>query len=354
MIVKMKKVSLVVLDSSRTDSLDKLRDLGVIHIEREYKSNETVASLIEKKTQFEKSILVLPETKKSVKPCSGATLEDAEKIADNVNIAIENIRKLEDEIEKNRKDLLLLEPWGDFSPADITELEKKGFYIKFYELSKEKFEKMPDNIKYIPVNEIKNNKYLIAVSLENIDACDIPDAECTVLPETGTSGLKSSIKEKEDEIKNLKSKLEKIGEKREVLVSGLKELEEKLQFEAVNADMGKEDVFAYVTGFVPVDLVDNLKAEAAASMWALLIQDPEEDENPPTLIRNPKWIKIIQPLFKFLDTTPGYREFDISMLFLMFFTVFVAMIVGDAGYGIIFLGLTIFTKSHIAICNSLI
>ena len=111
--------------------------------------------------------------------------------------------------------------------------------------------------------------------------------------------------------------------------------------------MGLEDAFAYLSGYVPVDKVDDLKKTAAGNSWALAIKDPEEDENPPTLLRNPKWVTMIKSLFGFLDITPGYREADISMFFLMFFTVFVAMIVGDAGYGLIFLGLTVLFKIKI-------
>jgi len=45
----------------------------------------------------------------------------------------------------------------------------------------------------------------------------------------------------------------------------------------------------------------------------------------------------LKPLFDILGTVPGYREGDISEWFLMFFTLFFAMIIGDAGYGLIFL-----------------
>jgi V/A-type H+-transporting ATPase subunit I len=58
-------------------------------------------------------------------------------------------------------------------------------------------------------------------------------------------------------------------------------------------------------------------------------------------LENPKWIRIISPMFKLMDTTPGYREFDISFLFLLFFSLFFAMLIGDAGYGIVFFILTV-------------
>jgi V/A-type H+/Na+-transporting ATPase subunit I len=37
-----------------------------------------------------------------------------------------------------------------------------------------------------------------------------------------------------------------------------------------------------------------------------------------------------------MGTVPGYKELDISLVFLCFFTVFFAMIIGDAAYGSIF------------------
>ena len=46
-------------------------------------------------------------------------------------------------------------------------------------------------------------------------------------------------------------------------------------------------------------------------------------------------MELIKPLFSFLGTVPGYREFDISAPYLFFFAIFFAMIFGDAAYGLI-------------------
>ena len=39
------------------------------------------------------------------------------------------------------------------------------------------------------------------------------------------------------------------------------------------------------------------------------------------------------PIFDFIGVRPGYREFDVSSWFLIFMTIFFAMIFGDGGYG---------------------
>ena len=48
-------------------------------------------------------------------------------------------------------------------------------------------------------------------------------------------------------------------------------------------------------------------------------------------------VKVIKPLMDFLAIAPGYDERDVSMSVLFFFTVFFGMLMGDAGYGSLFL-----------------
>ena len=86
-----------------------------------------------------------------------------------------------------------------------------------------------------------------------------------------------------------------------------------------------------------------------------MISKPEEDDDVPTLTKNNRFINIVKPLFKLMDTIPGYKEFDISVLFLLFISLFYAMIISDAGYGsimfIAMLGILIRgTKNKLAVC----
>ena len=68
------------------------------------------------------------------------------------------------------------------------------------------------------------------------------------------------------------------------------------------------------------------------------MDDPAaDDDKVPTKIKYTKVTRLIAPVFDILGTVPGYREYDISFWFLGFFTLFFAMIIGDAGYGCLFL-----------------
>ncbi|HNX27656.1 MAG TPA: hypothetical protein PKK48_09650, partial [Phycisphaerae bacterium] len=61
-----------------------------------------------------------------------------------------------------------------------------------------------------------------------------------------------------------------------------------------------------------------------------------------------RWVKPIIALFDILGTVPGYKEYDMAPFFMLAMPVFTAMLVGDAGYGLIFtlVGLIFGRKLH--------
>jgi len=98
-----------------------------------------------------------------------------------------------------------------------------------------------------------------------------------------------------------------------------------------------------VQGWVPADRVDVLsggleKAGVDAAVQAL---EPAPEDEPPTLFRPVRWARPIEALFAILGTVPGYREFDVSAAFMIALPIFSAMLISDAGYGLIYLLLPI-------------
>ena len=71
------------------------------------------------------------------------------------------------------------------------------------------------------------------------------------------------------------------------------------------------------------------------------MRQPEPTEQVPTLLRLSRWVKSIGVLFNVLRIAPAYWETDVSWAFLVFFTLFVGLLVGDAGYGLMVLALAV-------------
>jgi V/A-type H+-transporting ATPase subunit I len=83
-----------------------------------------------------------------------------------------------------------------------------------------------------------------------------------------------------------------------------------------------------------------VRAAAAAHGWGVLLDDPQPGEEVPVQLRQARWVRPIRTVFDFLHIYPGYWEVDAGWVVLPFFSLFFAMIVGDAGYAVLLLVLT--------------
>ncbi len=341
MIVKMKKISLVVLTSQIQQSLDTLRDLGVVHLETESELNEKLGELQAKKALLSKAISLLPESEESLEQDKTTGLESALLVAEKIDGECQKHFTLTDDIHHYEREIDRLSSWGDFNRNDIDQLREKGVDIRLYEVTKEQLAQFPENVKIFTIEKTKVTTKLAAVFTEGFE--ELPFDEIS-LPETSLSDLNRVLAEKKKEREIVDNDIKALTDKKDLLNSGLKQLDELIEFETAVNSMNNEERISFITGFAPARLDGKIKKTAADNGWGVMISDPTDDDNVPTLVENPRWINAIKPVFGLLGTIPGYKEFDISMWFLLFFSVFWAMIIGDAGYGLIFLAITIFSR----------
>ena len=166
-------------------------------------------------------------------------------------------------------------------------------------------------------------------------------------PAISPAQVREEIKTKRYECDKIGSQLSSYSKYIRSIEHNLLELETARDFEQVRSGLGSEEEVVYLRGYCPVDTLSTLRVSAQRYAWGLLIEDPPPGEEPPTLVKNPKWVQIIGPVFTLLNTLPGYHELDISVVFLIFFSVFFGMIIGDAGYGILFLFGTVLVQMKI-------
>ncbi len=333
MIVPMKKIFLLLLESEKTEALKNLRDLGVVHLESLTGKSSLLDDLTIKKDIVQRSISLLSGItvkKSSVKEANETVLEIAKRIVNQYekkkNIT-EEIRNLEKECER-------LEIWGDFNPEDIHELEGKGIRIRLFELNNDDKKNLPDTVTVFPVALKKKITYAALIVPDDVK---LPDLKEITLPEKSITALKNAINEKTKEKKAIETEIQTLSSALPRLKQLLEEINGEIEFESARCSMNTEGRVAYLTGFVPLPAIDETINTAKKNGWGILLKDPDDGDIVPTLVQNPKAIRIIKPVFDILNIIPGYKERDISLFFLLFLSIFFAMIVGDAGYGLIFL-----------------
>jgi len=339
MIVKMKKLTLLVAEKDRESMLKKLRTLGLVHIRNVIEpATEETLSVEQKVSSVKEALLALTEYK-----MTGPARQDRlpeEVITEKVGEITAAYNEREGCFNRLRELSAKIEwykPWGGFNPQEIEALAQQGVFIRLYSAQKSALNKM-ESKKFHLIGEDKYYAYVALATTEPDEHLPFNQAK---LPKESLEKLSLKKQECQMRIDEIGLQLEEATALKGILEEHLSWLKQKQTFLDAMHGMKSEERFAYLQGFCPADSVEPVAALSKKSGCGYLFEDPTEVEDVPTLVRNPKWIGIIKPVFRFMNTVPGYREHDISLWFLIFFSIFFAMLIGDAGYGLLFIGLTL-------------
>ena len=248
---------------------------------------------------------------------------------------------LRSELNEKQEMFKWFESWGKVSLASLDKLKEAGLFVHFYTTDKEGLKKVPADKQIAVVQDSKDGVKFAYFGESEDDKLDYTEQR---MPQVEVSQLESRIAEIEKELDIINKEIAELVPYRDVLQDYKTGIVKKLELNNVLYGMADEQQFAYLQGFCPEDQVQNIESASEQNGWGIIVEDPDDPSEVPTLLRNKKPIRIVQPLFDFMGTFPGYHEMDISFVFLLFFSVFYAMIVGDAGYGLIFLGLTAWAR----------
>jgi V/A-type H+-transporting ATPase subunit I len=338
-IVPMKKATVFVRQQDEARALDTMKSLGVLHIDTVTRESAPLADLSAERDALDRALAVLGDGKKA-RRAKGFSADDAAPadlagsvlaVKSELEAARNNLRKFEEELRR-------LAPWGDFDPAGLRALREQGIEIRLFELTAKELAALPAGLS---VFRLARHKGAILAALasykEDIDTGLKP----VHLPAESTAALAQRRDDWRSEVKRLEARLLGLSVHRQSLVDALAGKNEAIEYEEVHLTFQAEPEILYLAGFVPAPEVEGLKAAATAEGWGIAIAEPGPEDDVPVLVRRSPLLRMIKPVFDFLGTVPGYREYDISLPFLVFFSIFIAMLVGDAGYGLTFLLFTI-------------
>ncbi|MGP1457958.1 MAG: V-type ATP synthase subunit I [Treponema sp.] len=343
MIVPMKKVSIVVLNKERKEALVQLKKCGVVHLETLEGSGEKLSAYKESAANAISASSILGEIKLSGKKQNAVNFsndEIAKKCADVIALS-EQKKKLQENIASDTSELERFTYWGELNPDDFAYLREKGVAFRMFEIPEDKYNLIEDGIETICVNRSKKTARFLALDDSDERPAGLPPEAFEVsMPASSTAVISERIANDLQAIGKIEAELAANAAYIKQIEAFKKKLENDILFENVYSGMGqekdgKETDLAWLSGFVPVDGLDELKSVAAKNAWALAYSDPADDDEVPTKLKNNAFVSLIYPLTDFLGTVPGYREYDISGWFLLFFTVFFGMIFGDGGYGLL-------------------
>jgi len=333
MIVPMEKITLLTLKAHQAETIVQLRALGVLHIRHlTPPDTEELEEAREHLAHAHNVLAVLSPPPDGAHP-SGQT---AEMLMASVWKLIHRRKVLADRREQLLLDEKKLEPFGDFEPAALQALKASGIHVRLYFALPKKPVSAPEGTVVRVLRRTKRGIWFTVISREAVPVA----AEEQALPDTSLGQVLRELADGDRELAGIGRQFERLSADRAVIARRVNELEEQVKFMEVQAGMGANEGIVYLQGFCPEFSVQNIRDQARVSGWGLLIEKPAESDPVPTLIENAWWSRPVKAVFDLLGILPGYREMDVSVVFLVFFSVFFAILIGDAGYGLLFLGLT--------------
>jgi V/A-type H+-transporting ATPase subunit I len=227
-----------------------------------------------------------------------------------------------------------IEPWGDieFPPGQSL----AGLRLWFYVLPVGQRRAL-DQVQ-LPWQIVRrDNRYHYVVVLAEKE----PPADLLPVPRTHVGAL--PLAQLRDALADVEVELEELAARRQGLTRylyllrlNLADADNRAALDHASRQLLEDDALVAVQGWVPEDAVAAVQALAQDHAYACHIQAPEPQDTPPTLIEQPAPMTAAVDLATFYQI-PGYRSWDPSVLLFASFSVFFAMILGDAGYGALLL-----------------
>jgi len=348
-IVPMKKVSLIIMGDKRSDTLQKLRRLGILHIEAVEGSGKKLEELKEKTASLEAALFGILEkkTKKTVPQDIG--IGQAVTVSKEINTLLEEKKLCSAEKLALTAELERISGWGELSPESFEALSAKGVDISLYEMPKAEYALLDEKVKTLSIKKTRHSvKFLLIRSGADGEEEVISSLKGYrfELPEFSTAELKQKAESLDNRLEMIDEEIAAFAGCADSIKKAIKACEKEIEFEVYATGMSAEDLsadgksVAYFTGYVEEENLERLKNTAKDNSWGLLVEDPTEEDNVPTKLKNNKFVSLIYPLTDFLGTVPGYFEYDISAWFLGFILIFFGIIFGDGGYGLLICAVT--------------
>ena len=325
MIVPMRHLDLICLKSEADATLERLRSMGVVHLALDTASGDGVIAAKGEAADAEKAVMLILKARGDeevdARPCS----------VEGVLALDEDRRTLKAEKDRLEREIRTYEAFGDFDPALAGKLRDKGLELRLY---------------------ADGSFDILGEGAEKGEA-----RQTVRWPEMRLGKMREKLARVENRIRIDDAKI--AGCDDAAIARKFPAIRDRVAFEQAKGLMSESGAVAVISGWIPVTKEKALLAEvtqseaeglferANAPGWGVLLRDPAEGETPPTLIEPPKMFRPVTALFEGLGIAPAYTESDVSVPFMCYFSLFFAMLVGDGGYGAIFLAATLAARKKL-------
>ena len=350
MVDKMIKYSFILLSEETDGFLNRLQELGVVDVTRSAKPiDEHSAAMLDSAANAKRIIGKLEsinytndENKKAIELAYARATADKDMVG-GAQKALATLAELEAAKAASDKEVKARRPWGKFDKARLEQLETLGYAVKYYVAPKKKFsEEWAELYPLQVVADDNTNVWFVTVSEKGAEYSFPIDPVQT--PEGSWEDAQKVSDKIAAEIALVKGQLlrykENVAQMNKDYEQSLVDLD--MYLAKAGTESAAEDKLTLIEGFAPVENEENLCKALDAAGVLYIKEDAKEEDNPPIRLKNNKFVKMFESITGMYGM-PNYGEYDPTPVVSVFFLLFFAMCMGDAGYGLalILIGLAI-------------
>ncbi len=325
MIEKMTKYSFVLLSADKEEFLSGLQDLGLVDITRSEKPvDDNTAEMLADIEAQRKLISEIEAGSDSTLAGMKENLKNLQKSADAVRV------------------------WGDW---DRKALAETGLALHFYSVPAKKFESGWEQDYAIQTVEDdgKTCWFVIVGDNAGFPLKELPE------PSQELGALEEEIRKQEEDIAAYAASLEVRKAEIPALQKDLAEKQAGLSRALASAagESAAENLLSIFEGFAPAGCDATLEKDFDAMNLVWFKDAAVLEDNPPIEFRNNKFVKMFEVLTDMYGR-PAYNGFDPTPYIAVFFMLFFAFCMGDAGYGLILIALGLGLKKALGDLSPLV
>ena len=352
MISKMNKLSFLIYHKEYEMFLEKLRELGVVHIEKRQgaEMDANLQAFMQKRTAYQsllKSMTLAAASFEGTASGAPSTLT-IEQVVDSYESQQEHIQALNMQLPVLDKEIDAMEVWGEFDWNVIEQLKVNGWQLQFYCCPDKSFEEAwMDDYNATIINRKGGQCYFVTVNQMPVEL----EAEVVRLPKRRLSELVREQEQLKADIKKANETLDLFCiENTPVVEKALEALEgdiNLMEVEQLGGERMAEGAIVMMEGWVPVENDAEVRKMLDESGVYYEIRAAEKEDNAPIKLKNGKISRAFEMLTKMYGM-PDYGEFDPTPLLAPFYALFFGMCVGDAGYGLLLVLLGFYLKKKLS------
>ena len=327
MIASMTKYSFVLLNGTQEELLTSLQEIGLVDITRSIKPIDEASQNLKAEIELLDGLI---RGLRKVDIPEGTVPEFID--GDIVRLAGGMLMRYSDdtvEIKQLQSEISDLRQWGQFDAEVLGELARAGVPVHFHKLSTKAFKpEWAQEYALTVVSQDKSHTLFVVAGPDTLPG-EIP------VPTSGLAAKEKELQEKQahfakvlSRIASAKERIPELEEKRAQLYSQL-----DLHLAGAAAVPAAEDTIVTLVGYAPTES-DAAVTEALDKTGVFYLKEAAAvEDNPPIQLKNNWFVRQFE-LLTDMYGRPDYNEFDPTPYISVFFLLFFAMCMGDAGYGL--------------------